>query len=154
MKQCLCQGLFMSDTPARPAAGWGRVHVWGRMGGQVLFLYFSCHSHCIPEWAVDCWSWEMLRREKASYSHIRGRPDLPCPSSESHGAHYIVKVSFLHVPPGTECRTDTKEHRFGTWTSSWAVTAVWRGQLLTPSGPPSPHLYHMDSCYPVGCLCG
>lgn len=144
----------MSDTPARPAAGWGQVHVWERMGGQVLFLYSLCHSHCFPEWAVDCWSWEMLGREKGSYSHIRGRPDLPCPSSVSHGAHYIVKVSFCHVPPGTECKTDTKEHRFGTWTSSWAMTAVWPWAITHPLWASVSSSVPYGQLHPVGCLCG
>lgn len=46
--------------------------------------------------------------------HINGGPDLLRPSLESHNARYLLKVSFLHVTPGTECKTDVKGHRIWT----------------------------------------
>lgn len=73
---------------------------------------------------------ETLSRSKAIYSHTDGGLDLLHPSLGSHSARYIAKVSFLHVTPGTGCKTDVKGHRLWTWTA-WVQILLHHSSCVT-----------------------
>lgn len=102
----------MSDTPVAHVRSVGRTHIWGGVDVSSLF--------CVPVYPGTCpedgWFMETLSRSKLSTVTLMG--DLTAPPLESHSARYIGKVSFLHVTPGTVCKTDVEGHRLWNWTAS------------------------------------